>query len=176
MTKGNKMLSLEERHAERAQRIVANGSEIAALPAVSLGAAASFYRNYELVRNRLNEADIKQLDDQLDTIKEEAAGAISLAEAPDGSGRTMAGIGVINVKVVPAAVSVPEAGNGGGTNVDSVDGWGANDSPSSFVETADTNLGGQALQEQGAGSDLKASKKGAAAPAPAPAPAPAKTA
>jgi hypothetical protein len=162
------MKSLAERHADRAARIVANGSETGGTPAASIGTVALMFSDFYTARAKLNEDDKAELDASLKTISEEIdAGTTSLAEAPDGSGRTMAGVGVINTKVVPAGVDAPEAGNGGGTDVGSVDGWGANASPAATVKTSDTNLGGDALQEQGAGADTKAAK---AAKTPAEAP------
>lgn len=165
------MKSLAERHADRAARIVANGSETGGGTAGSVGTAATHFRTFIESRARLTYDERAELDKQLANIESETLGSLSLAEAPDGSGRTMAGIGVINTKVVPAGVDAPEAGNGGGTDANHVDGWGANASPAATVKTSDTNLGGEALQEQGAGSNLKAAAKAAETPATEPAPA-----
>lgn len=174
------MQSLEKRHEDRARRIVVNGTEVGRNTAASVGAAAALFRDFATVAARLNSDEQAELRETIGSIEDEIRNnGFSLAEAPDGSGRTMAGVGVINTKVVPAGVEAPEAGNGGGTTVDAVDGWGANASPAGFTENREgSNLGGEALQEQGAGSDLKASAKAAetpADPAPAPAPAPSKS-
>lgn len=162
------MKPLADRHADRARRIVANASETSTVTAASVGTSAVLYRNFLESLRGFTEGDKEELEKQVRVItaEVEAGGGLSLAEAPDGSGRTMAGIGVINPFVVPASVSVPEAakGNGGGTGLGSVDGWGANEAPAARVETApDGNLGGKALQDQGAGSDLGKAEAGASA-------------
>lgn len=158
------MKPLAERHEDRARRIVANASEVGGNSASSVGTSATLYRQFLESTVRLSESERGELDAQCRNITEEVmAGGFSLAEAPDGSGRTMAGIGVVNTKVVPAGTAIPEAGNGGGTGLKSVDGWGANEAPAAMVAGSNTNLGGQALQDQGAGSDLKAAEAGAAA-------------
>lgn len=158
------MKSLAERHADRAKRIVANGSETAGLTANSVGTAALNFRTFIESTRGFSEDEMAELKEAIAEIEAEG-NVLSLAEAPDGSGRTMAGIGVVNTKVVPAGVDAPEAGNGGGTSLDNVDGWGASASPAATVKTAGTNLGGEALQEQGAGSDLKEAGKAAKAEA-----------
>jgi hypothetical protein len=162
------MKSLAERHEDRAKRIVANGSETSGNTAGSTGTAAVHYRTFVESMRGLSEDQRKELEGDLQSIKDEVEnGSYSLAEAPDGSGRTMAGIGVINTKVVPAGVDVPEAGNGGGTEAGKVDGWGANASPAAYVKTTEgSNLAGQALEDQGAGSDAKAAAKAATKEAP----------
>lgn len=159
------MKPLADRHVDRARRIVANASETRTATAASVGTSAVLFRNFLESTRGLSESEREELDSQLSVItaEVEAGGGLSLAEAPDGSGRTMAGIGVINTKVVPAGTEAPEAGNGGGTGLGSVDGWGANEAPAARVETTDNNLSGQALQDQGAGSDLGKAAAGAAA-------------
>lgn len=166
------MKPLAERHADRARRIVENGTEIGATTAGSLGTVAAIFTDFQTAFNRLSDEEKDSFKESMGEL-EVSAGVDSLAEAPDGSGRTMAGVGVVNTKVVPAGVDAPEAGNGGGTNLKAVDGWGANASPAATTETTEgSNLAGAALQEQGAGSDGKASTKAAKTPAPAPANAP----
>lgn len=160
------MLNLADRHEDRARRIVANGSEVGAFPGTSVGAVANAYRDFILLRSRLGPDDNDRLEASLSEVERELEGVNSLAEAPDGSRRTMAGVGVVNTDVVPAGLKIPKAasGNGGGTTVDKVDGWGANESPATFTETREgDNNAGEALQAQGAGSDLGASAKQAKA-------------
>ncbi len=158
------MQDLATRHEDRARRIVANGSEVGAFPGTSVGTVANAYRDFILLRARLGDDDSDRLEASMKEVETELTGVNSLAEAPDGSRRTMAGIGVVNTNVVPAGLEIPEAGNGGGTTIDKVDGWGANESPASYTETLEgSNLAGEALQEQDAGSDLKASGKQAKA-------------
>lgn len=77
----------------------------------------------------------------------------SLSEAPDGSGDTMAGVGVVNPFVVPAAVlASAEAGNGGGFKKDA--GWGdtapVTIEPLPIIDAPEGNLNGQSLIDQGA--------------------------
>jgi hypothetical protein len=145
------MKSLADRHADRARRIVANGTELANNTSNSVGTVAALFSDFITAHGALNEDQRAEFEAVAGNIQAEAeARGHSLAEAPDGSGRTMAGIGVINTNVVPAAFEAPEAGNGGGTSLDNVDGWGAAASPAATVKTSDTNLGGEALAAQGA--------------------------
>lgn len=143
------MKPLADRHADRARRIVANGSEINRNTAASVGTSASLYRDFIDSTRGFTDDEKAELSEAIRNIHDEGI-TLSLAEAPDGSGRTMAGIGVINTKVVPAGVDAPEAGNGGGTDANSLDGWGANASPAQHVKTGDANLGGAALAEAAA--------------------------
>lgn len=158
------MKSLAERHEARAQRIVSNGTELDATTSGSLGTVIAAYGDFATAYATLTDEEKDQVKETFKDIDGSFGSSDSLSEAPDGSRRTMAGIGVVNTQVVPAGVDLPKAGNGGGTKVDSVDGWGANASPAAFTETREgDNLGGAALQDQGAGSDLKASAKQAEA-------------
>ena len=155
------MKSLAERHEARAERIVSNASEVNGNVGNLAGAAISLFTDAMTAVAALSAEDRATFEDSVKDVDFEAIVGPSLAESQDGTRRTMAGIGVVNTKVVPAGLEVPEAGNGGGTKAD---GWGANAAPAATVPTDDNgNNAGRSLQEQGAGSDLKASAKQAAA-------------
>ena len=151
------MQSLAKRHEDRARRLSMNAAERGNFgdPAQSVGTVALAYRQYAMLRVRLtNETAISELDKAIEGIDAEFAGGYrSLAEHPDGSGRTMAGIGVVTPAVVPAAVlAVSDEGKGASAGNDPA--WGdikpvtlGGEADVSFDPSAG-NLNGQALSEQ----------------------------
>ncbi len=99
------MQSLAKRHEDRAARKAMNRTETSGNTALSIGTIALAYRSFAELRYGLNgdERLTAELDAAMAGIDAEFAGGYrSLAEAPDGTGDTMAGIGVINGAVVPA--------------------------------------------------------------------------
>lgn len=129
------MLSLADRHADRAKRIAENRTEREGFPVATAAAA--------IIAARQTADLLAGLDDDGRAEFEEAMRgydpreARSLAENENGD--TMAGIGVINTKVVPASA---ESGNGGGK----APGW------TDVPETPDlggSNISGAALEAQG---------------------------
>lgn len=158
------MKSLAERHADRAQRIVDNGSDVNGVGGDLVAAATAQYYDAMTTVASLNPEQRKAFEDGVKDFDFDEIAGPSLAEAQDGTRRTMAGIGVVNTDVVPGAVEIPKSAAGNGGGVTKADGWGANAAPSLLVPNREGgNLAGEALQEQGAGSDLKASGKQAAA-------------
>jgi hypothetical protein len=149
------MQSLAKRHEDRARRIADNSAERGNFgdPALSVGSVALAYEQYFTLRSRLGDAELAELDTAIEGIEGSLDGVRSLAEAPDGSGRTMAGIGVVNPAVVPAAV-LAASDDGKGHNVGNDAGWGETKPvtvaglPESEVDPAKGNLNGQAIAEQ----------------------------
>lgn len=154
------MQSLAKRHEDRAARKAMNRTETSGNTALSIGTIALAYRSFAELRYGLNgdkslEAELGAAMDGIDA--EFAAGEQrSLAEAPDGSGDTMAGIGVINPDVVPAKFdkvkALPEPqGLDAGSNingqalVDQAGGagaWGSVGTPKSGTDSLSGNGGG----------------------------------
>jgi hypothetical protein len=131
-----------------------NRTERGFVPGLSIGAAAIAFRDFFSIAHRLSEGEQKELSVLIDGIKEEFAGGYrSLAEAPDGSGETMAGIGVVNANVVPAAI-LAKGDEGKGASVGNDPAWG--DTPPATVEAPaeakpldnGANINGQALTDQ----------------------------
>lgn len=146
------MQSLAQRHEDRARRIAMNRSERTGGPVMGVGTAALLYRNFADARARIPENFQEELATALVGIDEEfAGGSRSLAESPDGSGQTMAGIGVVNTQVVPAAsIAVSDDGKGSSHTKDAA--WGetppATVEPLPVVEPTSGNVNGQALVDQ----------------------------
>lgn len=137
------MLPLAQRHEDRARRIAMNRSDGGGNPAGSVSTAENLFRDAITARARLTDAEKAELDESLQLAERngEFDPSRSLAEAPDGSGDTLAGIGTINTKVVPGS---PEGGNGGGDAA-----WPV---LPEVVKPEGSNAAGAALQEQGLGS------------------------
>lgn len=163
------MKSLAERHQDRAQRIADNETEFTGGTTGSIGTVTGLYRDMVAAYNRLDDKEKAQFDDTRENLDMELEGERSLAEAPDGSGRSMAGIGVVNTKVVPAAVFAAEQGNGGGTEAggwtgETAPGWGetppatVDGLPAPSFDPARGNIAGQSLADQGA-VDVEAAEK-----------------
>lgn len=127
------MKTLAERHEDRARRIAENRSDRVGLPAVTAAAAI---------------VAAQSLADTMASLDDDGKAEFEAAMAdydPRGSreslafnerGESMAGIGVVNTKVVPASA---ESGNGGGT----APGW------TDVPETPDlggSNINGAALE------------------------------
>ena len=151
------MQSLAKRHEDRARRLAINSSESIGGPVLSVGSVALAYEAYATLRAGLgsDERLIAELDEAIVGIDENIAGGYrSLAEHPDGSGRTMAGIGVVNPLVVPAAVLAVSDGEGKGHNVNNDAAWGdtppptAGGTPEVDFDPEQGNINGQALTEQ----------------------------
>lgn len=149
------MLSLAERHEDRAARKAANRAENIGGNTGSVSTAEVAFRDAFAARARLSEAEQKELDEALKLAQDRGELDLrsrSLAEAPDGSGDTMAGIGVVNVAVVPGAtLASSQAGNGGGAAADA--GWGetppVTEAPLPAANLGDGNAAGASLVEQG---------------------------
>lgn len=146
------MQSLAKRHEDRAARKAMNRTERGFVPGVSIGAAALAYRDFFLLRNRLSAEEQDQLSPLMEGIEAEFAGGYrSLAEAPDGSGDTMAGIGVVNTAVVPAA-TLAKSDEGKGASVSNDAAWGdtapTTVTPLPEAEPLEGNINGQALTDQ----------------------------
>lgn len=149
------MKSLADRHEDRARRIAANASERSGNPSNSVATVEGLMRQATAAAARLSPEEQDELRESLRGAEDEFGGARSLAEAPDGSGQTMAGIGVVNTKVVPAGVHAAESGNGGGTddwNGTGNAGWGetapATVAPITPDPAPEGNLNGAALEAQ----------------------------
>ncbi len=139
------MKSLAERHLDRAQRKADNAAEFRGGTVPDIGAAVIAGRQFADLIEALPEAERDEVKTALADY--DPAAARSIAE--DENGNTMAGIGVVNTKVVPA---MAEGGNGGG----STGGWV--DIPKTDLgDPNGPNAGGAALVAQGA--------EGTAAPA-----------
>lgn len=149
------MRSLAERHEDRAARKAANRAETVDGSANSVATVETMFRDAIAAQARLSDDEKRELDESLRAASE--AGELglstrSLAEAPDGSGDTMAGIGVVNTNVVPGAtLASAEAGNGGGSAADA--GWGSiqpvTEAPLEPAPATDGNAAGASLVEQG---------------------------
>lgn len=152
------MQSLAKRHEDRARRIAANRNEFNGGTAPAVGTVALAYRNFAALRSRLGEDEnvLAELNKAMEGIDGEFAGGYrSLAEAPDGSGQTMAGIGVVNPAVVPmqAIAADEDAGaNGGSFKKDPAWGETAPVTVSGLPEAPKldpgSNLAGQSLKDQ----------------------------
>lgn len=128
------MKPLAERHFDRAQRIAENRAERTGFTSPGIGGAVIAMRAGLDAYHALDDAGRAEADAALkDYIPN---GARSLAEDEDGN--SMAGIGVVNTKVVPASA---ESGNGSGGEVP---GW---TSPPK-TEQFDGNISGKALDDQ----------------------------
>lgn len=169
------MLSLAQRHESRAQRIADNAAEFNGGTTGSIGTATLAYTDFVTAFARLSPEEQDRFNETRQNLDEQFDGNRSLSEAPDGSGRTMAGIGVINTGVVPASVIAAEQGNGGGTDAGSYSGeaaagWGATPPvtvdglPAPSFDPEQGNLAGQSLEAQGA-TDAAAADKAAVATA-----------
>ncbi len=133
------MKSLAERHLDRAQRKADNAAEFRGGTVPDIGAAVIAGRQFADLIEALPEAERAEV--KLALADYNPADARSIAE--DENGNTMAGIGVVNTKVVPA---MAEGGNGGG----SAGGW--TDIPESTLgDPNGPNANGAALDAQGAG-------------------------
>ncbi len=146
------MQTLAARHEDRAARKAMNRTEAHYAPGISIGSVALLYRQFATLATRIPENEREELKRLTDGINEEIGfGTRSLAEAPDGSGDTMAGIGVVNTAVVPSAV-LARSDDGKGASVSNDAAWG--DTPPVTVaplpegETPDGNINGQALVDQ----------------------------
>lgn len=151
------MQTLAKRHEDRARRLAINSSEAVGGPVLSVGTVALAYSNYAELRAGLanDERLIGELDAAIEGIDAElAVGRRSLAEAPDGSGRTMAGIGVVNTKVVPASVLATDEAGGSERAHTKDAAWGetapatAGGVPEVDFDPDKGNINGQALTEQ----------------------------
>ena len=148
------MQSLANRHDDRAKRKAMNRTERGYVPGVSLGAVALAYRQFVELRARLggDENLLNQLDEHISIIDADVgSGFRSLAEAPDGSGDTMAGIGVVNPLVVPAAtLAKSEEGKGASVGNDAAFGETApvTVAPLPEAEPVEGNINGEALKQQ----------------------------
>lgn len=151
------MQSLAARHEDRARRIAMNraerGVQGATNPAISVGSVAIAFRQFMMLYSRLDENSVKEFEANAESIKAEFAGGYrSLAEAPDGSGDTMAGIGVVNTAVVPSAV-LAKSDDGKGASISNDPAWGetapvvVDGLPEAELGEGD-NLNGAALNEQ----------------------------
>lgn len=171
------MLSLADRHEDRAARKAANRAENIGGNTGSVATAEAMFRDAMAARARLTEDEQAELEASLKLAHESGeftGSARSLSEAPDGSGDTMAGIGVVNVAVVPGAtLASSQAGNGGGADGGefasvSDAGWGATppvtEAPLPAANLGDGNAAGASLAEQGA-VDTKAAGKASKAKA-----------
>lgn len=150
------MQNLAARHEDRARRKAMNRAEgriLGGNPAASIGTAALAYRNFNELRVRLGDKELAELETAMQGIDAEfAGGSRSLAEAPDGSGDTMAGIGVVNANVVPAAV-IAKSDEGSGASISKDPAWGDTKpvtvEPLKEVELdPGNNVNGQALVDQ----------------------------
>lgn len=164
------MKTLAERHADRIERKAANSADnMGGKIAGSVATAEAAFVEAANARARLSAEEQAELDEALRERAENGGfgGARSLAEAPDGSGETMAGVGVVNTRVVPASVIADEAGNGGGVSGDNWTaegnaGWG--DTPPATVaasptaEAVEGNANGAALDAQAPAKPEKAKK------------------
>jgi hypothetical protein len=147
------MQSLAKRHDDRIARKAANRSEFQGDTAPSVATAVNLARAAADAVATLGEAGAAEFEQAMQGY--EGVSARSLSEAPDGSGDTMAGIGVINTKVVPAGVlAAAEEGNGGGGGFKRDGGWGDTApptvEPTPAPEKPNGNLNGKALSDQGA--------------------------
>jgi len=130
------MLALAERHKDRAKRIAENRTERDNFPVATAAAAIIAARQAADLIAGLDEEGRAEFEEAMKGY--DPTTSHSLAE--NDKGETMAGIGVINTKVVPASA---EGGNGGG----SAPGW------TDIPETPDlggSNINGAALEAQGA--------------------------
>lgn len=197
------MESLAKRHDDRAQRLANNRGEYGNVlnPLQSLPSVGTALAQYQDFMNSFNQIEayhpdpavVQKLKDGMAAIEAEVGGSgRSLSEAPDGSGDTMAGIGVVNTQVVPASVlAVSTDGGGGGGERDAA--WG--DIPPvteeglpepELPEEEGSNLAGDALSKQlgkpggwgekgsPSSADLRDNKDKKPQPAPQPAKAPEK--
>ena len=160
------MQSLAKRHDDRIARKAINRSEFIGDTTPSIGTAVNLARAAADAVATLGEAGQDAFAAAMDGY--EGTPARSLAEAPDGSGDTMAGVGVVNTKVVPAAsLANSQEGNGGGSGFKKDAGWGDTAPPT--VEAFPTpdapegNLNGQSLIDQGAGASETAETDDSAA-------------
>lgn len=148
------MQSLAKRHDDRIARKAMNRSELVGETAPDIGSAVVLARAAADAAASLPDAAREAFDAAMDGY--EGTSTRSLAEAPDGSGETMAGVGVVNTKLVPAGVLAnSQEGNGGGGAFKKDAGWG-DTAPSTVeafgsVDAPEGNLNGVALEEQGAG-------------------------
>lgn len=150
------MQNLAKRHDDRAQRLMINRSETRGNAAQSVGVAIQLARTAADAVAGLTDEGKEAFGEAMDGY--EGTSPRSLAEAPDGSGQTMAGIGVVNTKVVPSAtLANSQEGNGGGAGFKRDAGWGdtapVTVEPLEAVEAPEGNINGQALADQGAGAD-----------------------
>lgn len=146
------MQSLAQRHEDRAARKAMNRTERGYFPGISIGAVALAYRDFYSLAHRLTDEEQEQLKPLVEGINAEFAGGYrSLAEAPDGSGDTMAGIGVVNTAVVPSAV-IARSDDGKGASVNNDPAWGdtapATVEPLPAAPAIDGNINGAALNDQ----------------------------
>jgi hypothetical protein len=100
------MQALDKRHEDRARRKADNRAERGNdEPGVSVGSVINAFREFATLRGRLSDGDREKLETRMADIDlAEFEASPSLAEAEDGN--TMAGIGVVNTKVVPAGKGV----------------------------------------------------------------------
>jgi len=191
------MESLAKRHDDRAQRIANNRGEnpvmnpLNGMPSVGtvLNSFREFKEGFNLIETYHPDPEVvERLKAGVQMIEDEVGElGRSLSEAPDGSGDTMAGIGVVNTAVVPAAIlAVSTDGGAGGSETDAA--WGdippvtEDGLPQPEPLEEGNNLSGQALADQlgkpggwgtkGSPSSADLGKKPAPARAPAPAKAP----
>ncbi len=148
------MLSLAKRHDDRILRKANNRAELTGETVPDVGTAVNLARAAADAVANLGEDAQEAFATAMEGY--EGVSTRSLAEAPDGSGDTMAGVGVINTKVVPAAsLANSQEGNGGGSAFKKDAGWGDVAPPTvdgfPVVEQRDGNVSGQALADQGAG-------------------------
>lgn len=148
------MQSLAKRHDDRIARLSANRSEFKGDTRPSVGTAVNLARAAADAVAGLTEEGQETFAAAMEGY--EGTSPRSLAEAPDGSGDTMAGIGVVNTRVVPAAtLANSQEGNGGGAGFKKDAGWGESApvtvEPLPIVEAPEGNLNGQSLIDQGAG-------------------------
>lgn len=150
------MQSLANRHEDRAQRIANNRTEANSgfnNGSMSVGTAAIAYRDFAAIASRLPEDQRAEFDEARRAIDDEFVnGYRSLAESPDGSGDTMAGIGVVNAAVVPAAM-LATSDDGKGASVGSDPAWGdkpvtMGGLPESQIDPKGGNVNGLALSDQ----------------------------
>ncbi len=150
------MQNLALRHKDRAQRIANNRSDNSNTfnnGSLSVGTAAIAYRDFAAIASRLPEDQRGEFEEARKAIDDEFVnGYRSLAEAPDGSGDTMAGIGVVNAAVVPAAI-LASSDDGKGASSTNDPAWTdkpvtASGLPESEIDPAGGNVNGLALSNQ----------------------------
>lgn len=127
------MKSLAERHADRAQRKADNASERTGFTTNTAAEAIILAQNVADIVSGLDEVALAEFKTAMQDYDPTSSRSIS----EDEDGNSMAGIGVVNTKVVPAAA---EGGNGGGTG-----GWVQQPEPTDF---GGGNINGAALEAQ----------------------------
>lgn len=158
------MHSLAKRHEDRAKRKAVNALSSETYVGNSLAHVESLARQTKEAMAKLSDEEKDEVMAALEA--GEAGSSRSLAEDETGN-HTMAGIGVVNSAVVPAAVLANEDSGEGSPGASAAAvakdaGWGATPPPT--VETPepaapiDGNISGHSLGEQAAGASAKGAK------------------